>query len=598
MPCLTAARAAEVRLNAAAKGPDDVALVDTASVVTDNLVQHETNDMPTPSDLSWSTEAAPAAASGATLEAELQERNQQAALERSRKEADEARAARRQEQDDPANNFVPEPPAAQPPRPVEPTPFVTCLCVAMIVLVTLACQQKIVLPWQLAYLPAHAPFDPWRPLSCFFFFSEDFSFNLLLSLGVTLQYVSRLELGHFHGHRSDFVALLLYCMALLIAFTTLLWASGIGWWQATPVFLLGPQFLDTLMTVFCLKNPDVQMLIPMTDIAIPAYNYIWVHVLIGICLNYDSEAESTVGSFGFVLELELLGVATGFICHYYPLGAGSLPTCIRRWCGDDVPVSESEPPMGMRKLISFKGRASRSEYMGLIASVLAAGCAIVVVWDRPVFVVVVLEEQAPLGIRFEAASDSAPPFIVEISPGSQASEHQEIVEGLELLNIRSASSNYSVFERQTFNRTMEELRTLASSEQPVVLTFATPKLHLMSTVIALICSGMAAAVLVLCATVRRLHDTGRSGWHLLWSCVPVVGNLMLVAWLLSGSDASPTNDATAEMQREAAAKQAASDAENAALRKELGRVNAENAAWQAMAAKREAAQPEQIEVVD
>ena len=71
MPCLTAARAAEVRLNAAAKGPDDVALVDTASVVTDNLVQHETNDMPTPSDLSWSTEAAPAAASGATLEAEL-----------------------------------------------------------------------------------------------------------------------------------------------------------------------------------------------------------------------------------------------------------------------------------------------------------------------------------------------------------------------------------------------------------------------------------------------------------------------------------------------------------------------------------------------
>jgi uncharacterized membrane protein YhaH (DUF805 family) len=35
----------------------------------------------------------------------------------------------------------------------------------------------------------------------------------------------------------------------------------------------------------------------------------------------------------------------------------------------------------------------------------------------------------------------------------------------------------------------------------------------------------------LAATVRRLHDRNRSGWHYWWVLVPIVGGLILLIWL-------------------------------------------------------------------
>lgn len=35
---------------------------------------------------------------------------------------------------------------------------------------------------------------------------------------------------------------------------------------------------------------------------------------------------------------------------------------------------------------------------------------------------------------------------------------------------------------------------------------------------------------------RRLHDTGRSGWHFLWAAVPLVGGLVMLVYLTQPSD--------------------------------------------------------------
>jgi len=36
--------------------------------------------------------------------------------------------------------------------------------------------------------------------------------------------------------------------------------------------------------------------------------------------------------------------------------------------------------------------------------------------------------------------------------------------------------------------------------------------------------------------IRRLHDTGRSGWHFLWTLVPLVGSLVMLVYLTQPSD--------------------------------------------------------------
>ncbi|MFJ1212892.1 DUF805 domain-containing protein [Burkholderia pyrrocinia] len=50
--------------------------------------------------------------------------------------------------------------------------------------------------------------------------------------------------------------------------------------------------------------------------------------------------------------------------------------------------------------------------------------------------------------------------------------------------------------------------------------------------LALIIPGIAVSV-------RRLHDTGRSGWFLLLALIPVVGAILLLVWMCSRGTAGP-----------------------------------------------------------
>lgn len=54
-------------------------------------------------------------------------------------------------------------------------------------------------------------------------------------------------------------------------------------------------------------------------------------------------------------------------------------------------------------------------------------------------------------------------------------------------------------------------------------------------------SVFALATLIprLAVTVRRLHDTGRSGWWIFISYVPFVGGILLLVWLASSGEYGP-----------------------------------------------------------
>lgn len=47
---------------------------------------------------------------------------------------------------------------------------------------------------------------------------------------------------------------------------------------------------------------------------------------------------------------------------------------------------------------------------------------------------------------------------------------------------------------------------------------------------------MVEYLLVWAVAVRRLHDTGRSGWMLLTSLIPLIGLLVLLVWFATSSD--------------------------------------------------------------
>lgn len=40
-------------------------------------------------------------------------------------------------------------------------------------------------------------------------------------------------------------------------------------------------------------------------------------------------------------------------------------------------------------------------------------------------------------------------------------------------------------------------------------------------------------------TVRRLHDTGRSAWNLLWVLLPIIGYIVLLVFTIFASDKEP-----------------------------------------------------------
>lgn len=48
--------------------------------------------------------------------------------------------------------------------------------------------------------------------------------------------------------------------------------------------------------------------------------------------------------------------------------------------------------------------------------------------------------------------------------------------------------------------------------------------------------ALAAFIPNLAVSVRRLHDTGRSGFNLFWMFLPIIGTILLLVYLATGSN--------------------------------------------------------------
>lgn len=57
--------------------------------------------------------------------------------------------------------------------------------------------------------------------------------------------------------------------------------------------------------------------------------------------------------------------------------------------------------------------------------------------------------------------------------------------------------------------------------------------------IAYIIFSLGTMIPFLAVTVRRLHDTGRSGWYLLIGFIPLIGAILLIYWLATEGDVGP-----------------------------------------------------------
>lgn len=73
----------------------------------------------------------------------------------------------------------------------------------------------------------------------------------------------------------------------------------------------------------------------------------------------------------------------------------------------------------------------------------------------------------------------------------------------------------------------------AVSQTPALLWMGIAVLYVMSLFL------LAAAIPMWALSVRRLHDTGRSGWYLLLSLIPLVGAIILLVFLCTDSQMGP-----------------------------------------------------------
>lgn len=62
------------------------------------------------------------------------------------------------------------------------------------------------------------------------------------------------------------------------------------------------------------------------------------------------------------------------------------------------------------------------------------------------------------------------------------------------------------------------------------------------TLLLLVVLGLISLALIIpsiAVSVRRLHDTGRSGWFLLLVLIPIVGGILLLVWMCSRGTEGP-----------------------------------------------------------
>ncbi|RKU01881.1 DUF805 domain-containing protein [Burkholderia sp. Nafp2/4-1b] len=71
----------------------------------------------------------------------------------------------------------------------------------------------------------------------------------------------------------------------------------------------------------------------------------------------------------------------------------------------------------------------------------------------------------------------------------------------------------------------------------------TGAISLLVLIVAMVAS-LALVLPSLAVTVRRLHDTGRSGWFLLIAFIPIVGGILLLVWMCSRGTDGPNRFGT------------------------------------------------------
>ncbi|RQS73449.1 DUF805 domain-containing protein [Burkholderia sp. Bp8963] len=109
--------------------------------------------------------------------------------------------------------------------------------------------------------------------------------------------------------------------------------------------------------------------------------------------------------------------------------------------------------------------------------------------------------------------------------------------------VRSVFNQYATFEgraRRAEYWYFALLTSLVSIACQVIAAVAreASSVALLLAIVALLAS-LALLVPSLAVTVRRLHDTGRSGWFLLIAFIPLIGGIILLVWMCARGNAGP-----------------------------------------------------------
>ncbi|WP_230939397.1 DUF805 domain-containing protein [Burkholderia diffusa] len=109
--------------------------------------------------------------------------------------------------------------------------------------------------------------------------------------------------------------------------------------------------------------------------------------------------------------------------------------------------------------------------------------------------------------------------------------------------VRSALNQYAKFEGRARRAEYWYFALLTGVVSIVcqVITMAGRDASALSLLLMIVAAVVSLALVLpsLAVTVRRLHDTGRSGWFLLVGFVPVVGGILLLVWMCSRGTNGP-----------------------------------------------------------
>ncbi|WP_230947810.1 DUF805 domain-containing protein [Burkholderia territorii] len=109
--------------------------------------------------------------------------------------------------------------------------------------------------------------------------------------------------------------------------------------------------------------------------------------------------------------------------------------------------------------------------------------------------------------------------------------------------VRSAFNQYAKFEGRARRAEYWYFALLTGVVSIVcqVITMAGRDASALSLLLLIVAAVVSLALVLpsLAVTVRRLHDTGRSGWFLLVGFVPIVGGILLLVWMCSRGTNGP-----------------------------------------------------------